>query len=96
MCLTFVARRRDWRVLVAALARRGEGRVAQVLQAGLAFSAPGHDPAASVALTVPAAVAGAVQAAARDLDVELTLVDERAAAVAAAEAIVRAHRRGAP
>ena len=96
MCLTFVARRHDWRILVAALTQRGETRVAQVLQAGLAFSVSGHDPTAFVALKIPAAVVGAIQAVACDLTLELLLIDERAAAVSEAEAIIQAHRRGVP
>lgn len=94
MSVTCVARRRDWLHLAAALARRHEVRWADFVRAGLAFGAPGHDPAAAVALEVPETGVAAVRAVASDLGLELALVDERAAAVAAAEAIVRATRRG--
>ncbi len=93
MSLSLVARRHEWRVLAAALQQRGEVQVANVLQAGLAFSASGHDPAASVTLQVPETLVAVVQAVAHDLDLEFVLVDERAAAVAAAEAILRIHHR---
>ena len=95
MPVTFVLRRRDWLALAAALARRHEARLADFVRAGVAFGAPGHDPATTVALAVPETAVAAVRAVAVDLGLELTLVDERAAAVAAAEAIVRAARRGA-
>ncbi len=96
MSVTFVLHRSDWLALATALVRRHEGRLADFVRAGLAFGAPGPDPAAAVALEVPASVAATVRTAAVDLGLELAPVDDQAAAVAAAEAILRAARQSAP
>ena len=91
----FVGRRADWLALAAALQRQDEARLADFIRAGLAFGTLGRDPAVAT-LGIPEPVAATVRAVAVELRLELTLVDDRVAAVAAAEAIVRAGRRGAP
>ena len=96
MSVTFVLRRRDWIILAAALVRRHDERLADFVRAGLAFGAPGQDPNAAVALEVPGTAAVAVRAVAVELGLEPAIVDEQTAAVAAAEAIVRAARPGVP